>query len=175
MSMLFLVDACSTSKESSTLRVNLDYWNQQAGPRITGAVSSPSKVQSFYVNPIPGTQGFEPEEKHTEILGWLGYYAILGNGKNLGDAQSNLLTDLLLHRSNYRIRESPADKKLCIFEPRHGLRFLSADNDTVEGLFCFQCSQLILQTWDEAERWGDDFDPMEGDLKRLFDQFLPPR
>jgi hypothetical protein len=156
--------------------------SKQAGPRVAAALKSPQRVQSFYLNPLLGNSRFLPNEQFTEVLGWLGKggedngYAILGVGSDLTTDQQERVANLLLARANFRVFPAGAEyRKMCEFAPRHGLRFIAAEADTVEALVCFECAQLSLQTIDGKEHWGGDFDPMEDELKRLFDQFLPPR
>jgi hypothetical protein len=165
------------SKAAGILRHNVD----SARPRITHALTAPARVESFYVNPFSGNQGFERGDEYTVILGWLGgdgsraKYGILGKGADLSSEQVKQTADLLLPRSNYRISSGPDDVKMCEFMPRHGLRFTTSAADTVDALVCFGCAQLSLRTMDGKEHWGGNFDPMEDRLKQLFDQFLPPR
>jgi hypothetical protein len=147
----------------------------QAGRRITRAVKSPERVQSFYLNPSPGN---DLQDKSVEVLGWLGEgrYAILGIGAEPSSEQVKLISDLLIPRANYRVFPAGPDyRKMCEFSPRHGLRFTTEAADTVDVLVCFECAQLSLGTLDGKEHWGGDFDPMEDRLKQLFDEFLPPR
>src|SRR5262245_13353145 len=78
--------------------------SKAAGPRITHALTASTRVESFYVNPFAGNQGFERGDEYTVILGWLGgdgsraKYGILGKGADLSSQQVNRVAGLLLPR-----------------------------------------------------------------------------
>ena len=152
--LLFAASVLACSQESANRFPEL----------LVAAMGEAERVESFQVYPSVGESSGLGRS-----LGRLGDYEIRTVGPPLSRDQIGQMTDLLLDESNYLPNDGPA--KMCLFVPRHGLRFTGEKYDPVEALICFECNQAFLTQG--VVKGGGDFDPMEGALAEMFLELFP--
>ncbi len=131
---------------------------------------SPDRVESFRVHPYTASN-YSEKQPDFDTFGMLGEFLITEIGPDLSRTERRTAGRLLADSESYLPWEV-AIQKLCLFSPRHGLRFHRGE-DVVEVLICFDCSDVSLSDPRTKQSGGGDFSQVEGRLREMFARILP--